>query len=491
MLFNSHEFIFLFLPLCLCGYFLISKLGARAAIGFLVLASLGFYAWWKAEYLILIIISILFNFAWARCIDAVNLHHPKWAKFTLGVGVALNLAALGYYKYTNFLVDQFNQLANTDYFIAKIALPLAISFFTFQQIAYLVDTYRKEINEHSFLRYCLFVTFFPQLIAGPIVHHKEMLPQFERSETFTPHSINFALGLTLFSIGVFKKVVFADNAAVFATPIFGAADAGNSITFAEAWLGTSAYTLQLYFDFSGYTDMALGLAMLFGIRLPDNFNSPYKSLSIVDFWRRWHITLSRFLRDYLYIALGGNRKGKSRRYVNLMTTMVLGGIWHGAGWNFMIWGFLHGSYLVVNHWWSATRARVISAPVNRLENIAYWMITMLAVMVAWVFFRAQTTEGALHILSTMTQVDVSHLMQSNLINNKRAIAVCGALFLVAVFCPNSGQIMRFVERYLTLPSVPLNKGLWLTYSPAILSAVGFVISIGLIGQLSEFLYFNF
>ena len=488
MLFNSHEFIFLFLPLCLFGYFLISKLGARAAISFLVLASLGFYAWWKAEYLVLIVISILFNFSWARCIDFVNQHKPKWGKFTLGVGVACNLVALGYYKYTNFLVDQFNWLVNTDYFVAKIALPLAISFFTFQQIAYLVDTYRKEINEHSFIRYLLFVTFFPQLIAVPIVHHKEMLPQFERNETFTPRAINFALGLTLFSIGVFKKVVFADNAAVFATPIFNAADAGNSITFIEAWLGTAAYTLQLYFDFSGYTDMALGLAMLFGIRLPDNFNSPYKSLSIVDFWRRWHITLSRFLRDYLYIALGGNRKGKNRRYINLMTTMVLGGIWHGAGWNFMIWGFLHGSYLVINHWWSATRARIISAPISKFENTAYWALTMLAVMIAWVFFRAQTTEGALHMLNTMAHFDISQLLQSDLINNKRAIAICGALFLVAVFCPNSGQIMRFVEQRITQSNTGFQ---WATYATAALSSVGFVISVGLIGQLSEFLYFNF
>lgn len=488
MLFNSHEFIFLFLPLCLCGYFLISKLGARAAISFLVLASLGFYAWWKAEYLVLIIISIVFNFAWARCIEAVNQRHQQWAKFTLGIGVALNLLALGYYKYTNFLVDQLNWLANTDYFIAKIALPLAISFFTFQQIAYLVDTYRKEINEHSFLRYCLFVTFFPQLIAGPIVHHKEMLPQFERDKTFKPHAINFALGLTLFSIGVFKKVVFADNAAVFATPVFNAADAGASVTFVEAWLGTSAYTLQLYFDFSGYTDMALGLAMLFGIRLPDNFNSPYQSLSIVDFWRRWHITLSRFLRDYLYIALGGNRKGKSRRYVNLMATMVLGGIWHGAGWNFMIWGFLHGSYLIINHWWTATRGRLLTASVGKLETAAYWSLTMLAVMVSWVFFRAETTEGALHMLSTMVQLDVSNPMQSALINSKRAIAICAALFLIAIVCPNSGQIMRYVEQRLSQPAA---NSQWLTFAPAIASGVGFIISVGLIGQLSEFLYFNF
>lgn len=488
MLFNSHEFIFLFLPLCLCGYFLISKLGARAAISFLVLASLGFYAWWKAEYLVLIIISILFNFGWARCIDMVNQQHQKWAKWTLGIGVALNLIALGYYKYTNFLVEQFNWLANTDYFVAKIALPLAISFFTFQQIAYLVDTYRKEINEHSFLRYCLFVTFFPQLIAGPIVHHKEMLPQFERNETFKPHALNFALGLTLFSIGIFKKVVFADNAAVFATPVFNAADAGSSVTFIEAWLGTSAYTLQLYFDFSGYTDMALGLAMLFGIRLPDNFNSPYKSHSIVDFWRRWHITLSRFLRDYLYIALGGNRKGKSRRYVNLMATMVLGGIWHGAGWNFMIWGFLHGSYLVVNHWWTATRARFFASPIGKIENAAYWSLTMLAVMVAWVFFRAETTEGAFNIFNAMAAVDLNEPFKGTLFYTKKAFVICFLLLIIAIFCPNSGQLTRYVEKRLTQPSVDKP---WLIFGPAVVSAVGFVISVGLIGQLSEFLYFNF
>ena len=351
-----------------------------------------------------------------------------------------------------------------------------------------MDTYRKQISEHSFLRYCLFVTFFPQLIAGPIVHHKEMLPQFERNETFKPHSLNFALGLTLFSIGIFKKVVFADNAAVFASPVFNAADAGDTVTFVEAWIGTSAYTLQLYFDFSGYTDMALGLAMLFGIRLPDNFNSPYKSLSIVDFWRRWHITLSRFLRDYLYIALGGNRKGRSRRYVNLMATMVLGGIWHGAGWNFMIWGFLHGSYLVINHWWTATRAQISALPISKIEMAAYWGITMLAVMVSWVFFRAQTTDGALNMLTTMLQVDLANPLQSALINSKRAIAICGALALVAIICPNSGQVMHYVENRLT----QTNDGLqWATFLPATISSVGFIIAVGLIGQLSEFLYFNF
>ncbi len=315
-----------------------------------------------------------------------------------------------------------------------------------------------------------------------------MLPQFEHNETFKPHSLNFALGLTLFSIGIFKKVVFADNAAVFATPVFNAADAGSSVTFIEAWLGTSAYTLQLYFDFSGYTDMALGLAMLFGIRLPDNFDSPYKSVSIVEFWRRWHITLSRFLRDYLYIALGGNRKGKTRRYTNLMATMVLGGIWHGAGWNFMMWGFLHGSYLVINHWWSATRRRLLTASVGKLETAAYWALTMLAVMVSWVFFRAETTEGALHMLNTMVHIDLSSPLQSSLINSKRAIAVCGALFIVAIFCPNSGQVIRFVESRLTQPKVGFQ---WVTYIPAAISSVGFIVSVGLIGQLSEFLYFNF
>ena len=310
-----------------------------------------------------------------------------------------NLALIGYFKYAGFFVSTVAALSGAEWRIEAIVLPLAISFFTFQQIAFLVDAYRHESSERNFLSYCLFVTFFPQLIAGPIVHHKQMLPQFARPGTFSfqPHLVS--LGLTVFVLGLFKKVVLADSVAVYGTPVFAAADAGNTLTFFEAWGGALAYTFQLYFDFSGYSDMAIGLALIFGIRLPINFESPYKALSITDFWRRWHITLSTFLRDYLYIALGGNRRGPVRRYINLALTMLLGGLWHGAGWTFVVWGGLHGVYLVVNHAWH----RVVNPDwvTSRLYRLAAWSITFLCVVIGWVFFRSESFSGAVAMLQAM------------------------------------------------------------------------------------------
>ncbi len=327
----------------------------------------------------------------------------KTRKMLLVLGVTVNLGLLGYFKYTNFFVDQINRTMGYNFNVENILLPLAISFFTFQQIAYLVDAYRHETKEYNFLHYCLFVTFFPQLIAGPIVHHKEMLPQFAKDAIYKFNYVHMAIGLTIFAIGLFKKIILADGVAVYATPVFNAAEAKAVLTFFEAWGGALAYTLQLYFDFSGYSDMAIGLAYMFGIKLPINFNSPYKATSIIDFWRRWHITLSRFLRDYLYIALGGNRKGNIRRYINLFLTMLLGGLWHGAGWTFVLWGMLHGSYLMINHAWRKIRSDVLkwSDNVSFLEITAARVLTMLAVIIGWVYFRADSVNGANHLMLTM------------------------------------------------------------------------------------------
>lgn len=490
MLFNSYEFIFFFLPLCLALFFIVGRHNSKWAISLLVVASLGFYGWWKASYLVLIIGSMIGNFTIGRLIETALQQCLRRAKWVLVFGVTANLSLLGYYKYFNFFLDQLTAVSGYDFQVGKIVLPLAISFFTFQQIAYLVDTYRKEIEEHSFLQYCLFVTFFPQLIAGPIVHHKEMLPQFAKAETFRFNSFHVSVGVTLFSIGLFKKVVLADGVAVYATPIFAAADSGHSLSGFEAWAGTLAYTLQLYFDFSGYSDMALGLARLFGIRLPENFNSPYKATSIVDFWRRWHMTLSRFLRDYLYIALGGNRKGAVRRYGNLMATMVLGGLWHGAGWNFIIWGFLHGTYLVVNHAWGGLRNKLTEAPVSRLEAAFYWLVTILSVMVAWVFFRAVSLDGAMLMLTAMADVSSWLQVQHSLVDAKMAVAWCFVLSVIAIVAPNSLQIMKFVEQELQ-QSEQQNKLRWTMPWVSVASGFAAVIAIGKIGQLSEFLYFNF
>jgi alginate O-acetyltransferase complex protein AlgI len=315
-------------------------------------------------------------------------------------GVALNLTSIGIFKYAGFFANSVAQLSVD---LSYIVLPLGISFFTFQQIAYLVDAYRGEVRGDGFVNYALFVAFFPQLIAGPIVHHSEVLPQFARRETYRPNLDNLSLGISIFVIGLAKKVVLADGIAVYSTPVFAAAQGGADPTLFEAWSGALAYTFQLYFDFSGYSDMAVGLGLMFNIRLPINFDSPYKAVNVVDFWRRWHITLSRFLRDYLYIPLGGSRRGPERRHVNLMLTMLLGGLWHGAGWTFVIWGGLHGVYLVINHLWHGVRRRLGHdlQQSTWLGRVTARTVTFLAVVVAWVFFRAESFDAAGRVLAGM------------------------------------------------------------------------------------------
>ncbi|NEQ35659.1 MAG: MBOAT family protein [Okeania sp. SIO3I5] len=400
MLFNSIEFMFAFLPLTLLVFYQIGRRGYQKwAIAWLVAASLFFYSWWNPSYLALLIFSILFNYYLGSALSG-KFQLPVSQKWQLAFGIIVNLALIGYFKYANFFVSTVNDLVGTNFNLHRIILPLAISFFTFQQIAYLVDAYRGETKEYNFLNYCLFVSFFPQLIAGPIVHHKDILPQFAQKSLYRFNYENLTVGLTIFSLGLFKKVALADTVAVYATPVFNAAATGGQIAFLEAWGGVLAYTMQLYFDFSGYSDMAIGAARMFGIKLPVNFNSPYKSVNIIDFWRRWHITLSHFLRDYLYIPLGGSRKGKVRRFFNLMITMLLGGLWHGAGWTFVFWGGLHGVYLIINHQWHSFR-RSLGHDLNKIHwwgRILGCWLTFMAVVVAWIFFRAENMEAAFNIL---------------------------------------------------------------------------------------------
>jgi len=403
MLFNSYEFLFFFLPLTLAGFFAIGHYSRPLAALWLFAASLFFYGWWNPAYVSLLVASILFNFAIGTAISQEHRRgSQRRSNWLLFAGVAGDLALLGYYKYANFFVSNADRLLGADWQVGTIILPLGISFFTFTQIAFLVDAHRGEVKESNFIHYGLFVTYFPHLIAGPVLHHKEMMPQFGEPRTYRLHWENLSVGLTVFVIGLFKKVVLADGVAPFATPVFHAAEQGATLTLLEAWCGALAYTLQLYFDFSGYSDMAIGLSRLFGIRLPLNFDSPYKATSIIDFWRRWHMTLSRFLRDYLYFALGGNRKGPALRHLNLMLTMLLGGLWHGAGWTFVIWGALHGFYLVLNHGWRQLRAMVAGVkPVGALERLAGSLLTFVAVVVGWVFFRAADTHAAGRILTAM------------------------------------------------------------------------------------------
>jgi len=415
-------------------------------------------------------------------IERIRIHK----KSLLFFGIIANVALLGYFKYTDFFIENVNLAFDVSVPLLHLALPLAISFFTFQQIAYLVDSYRGETKEYDFLNYALFVTFFPQLIAGPIVHHAEMMPQFASRWNLVKNYRNIATGLFIFSIGLFKKVVIADSFAVWATAGF---DNAPVLNFFEAWATSLSYTFQLYFDFSGYTDMAIGAALLFNIRLPINFNSPYKALDIQDFWRRWHITLSRFLRDYIYIPLGGNRKGAFRTYNNLLATFVIGGIWHGAGWTFVFWGFLHGMALVMHRFWKALGFT--------MPKIAAWFITFNFVNIAWVFFRAKEWDDAIKVLTGMSGLSgvvltqkhekyLSFLSSYDLITfGKITQSIGGGSDVLNSIILAFILILFFKNFNKKLSSNPLN------YKTALLSGVAFLGGFLSLSKVSEFLYFNF
>ncbi len=528
MLFNSYEFIFVFFPVVLGVFFVIGRRWPELAISWLVLSSLFFYGWWQPVYLILILFSMVFNFGVGKRISTARKSGaPAASRAWTFFGVTVNLCLLGYFKYAGFLVTNINFLAGTSIDIGDIFLPLAISFFTFQQIAYLIDTCKGLTEEYQFSHYSLFVTFFPQLIAGPIVHHGEMLPQFARPETFSPRLGNLTIGGSIFAIGLFKKTVLADGVAAYATPIFDAAADGQVMTLFQAWGGVLAYTMQLYFDFSGYSDMAIGGARLFGIRLPLNFHSPYKAANITEFWRRWHMTLSRFLRDYVYIPLGGNRAGRLRRYQNLLATMLIGGLWHGAGWNFVIWGGLHGLYLVVHQGWQRIRADFLPGGLlpARLGKFLAWLITFTAVVVGWVFFRATDLDSAIALLRGMAGLNGVSLPNGIAVRlgpvwdllaslGFRTYLTGGADFIftwlwigcllpIALIWPNTQQIMRNFEPALNehvctgqdevrLAGKRMDSIQW---RPALSWGIltGVIAGLGVLAltRISEFLYFQF
>jgi D-alanyl-lipoteichoic acid acyltransferase DltB (MBOAT superfamily) len=409
VLFNSTVFLFGFLPITLVGFFVVARrFGANPAKAWLASSSLFFYGWWNPIYLPLLIGSMAVNYGIGSYLQSARVR--EWIKEAVAVwpgqadsmkvrrhvliaGLVFNIGLLAYFKYTDFFIDTANEVAGTHLPLFHIVLPLGISFFTFQKIAYLVDSYQGKQGRPSFLDYSLFVGFFPQLIAGPIVHPTEVLPQFERKDIYRFRLTRFMAALSVFLLGLAKKVLLADTFGSYADIVFAGAAHGAQLTFFEAWVGALAYTLQLYFDFSGYSDMAIGLGRMFGIELPLNFNSPYKSRSISEFWRRWHMTLSRFLRDYVYIPLGGNRKGEARRNVNLMATMLLGGLWHGAAWTFVLWGGLHGAMLVVNHLWNRLRMPSL--------GLAGGLLVMLGVIAGWVLFRAASFDSAILVYQGM------------------------------------------------------------------------------------------
>jgi D-alanyl-lipoteichoic acid acyltransferase DltB (MBOAT superfamily) len=497
MLFSSYTFLFQFLPATALAFAAARLHSPRAGIMVLAGASLIFYGAWKPAYLVVLIASIGCNF-WL----GLQMEDPTRRRRFGTLGVILNLALLGYFKYTNFLFDSFTALTATPLPFVNVVLPLGISFFTFQQIAYLVDVMRGAKIERDLVSYTLFVAFFPHLIAGPLVHHAEMIPQFKRARSGRS-AVLAARGFSIFAAGLFKKVVIADNLAQFVTPVFAHLDAGGGVTTQWAWLATLAYTLQIYFDFSGYSDMAVGLALLFGIRLPVNFRSPYKATSIIEFWRRWHITLSRFLRDYLYIRLGGNRLGEQRRYVNLMVTMLLGGLWHGAAWNFVIWGGLHGLYLCINHLWHRWRGEAVTN--SPMTKLASWAVTFFAVVIAWVFFRAKTLGAAFQMLGSLFGLEagssaygspgILRVMDLPILVGEHALLLIGACAValalaIALALPNVPQLFRYRE-YRRAPE----RGTALRWRPnaawALLTALALAISLFGMWQRLEFLYFQF
>lgn len=496
MLFNSFSFLFIFLPLALAGYYLLLSRGRdNWAFAFLGGGSIVFYGLWDWHFVPLLLGSIVFNYAVGRALSI----HPEPGRrdgIILALGVATDLALLAYYKYAGFFVANANEWLHAALPVPEIVLPLGISFFTFTQIAYLVDAYRKEVLDFNFLRYLLFVTFFPHLIAGPVLHHAEVMPQF-RAYRGRNWAELFAVGFTLFFFGLFKKTVLADSLAEFASPVFAAVQAGQMVGFKAAWGGALAYTLQLYFDFSAYSDMAIGLALLFGVRFPANFNSPYQANSIIDFWRRWHMTLSRFLRDYLYIPLGGGRRGAWRRYRNLMATMFFGGLWHGAGWTFMAWGVLHGVYLTINHLWRDAWGRLVGKPVLPSWAAAFLgrALTFIAVVVAWVFFRADSLHSAWVILQGMA--GMAGTQGGDLFQGSSQVRWLLAGLLIVFAAPNALQVLgRFKPALETYPGeigrpgrgalcwAPTARWAWLTVAAATAGLLNLT-------RVSEFLYFQF
>ncbi len=397
MLFNSYAFLLAFLPVTLFGYFAFGRLGRTAGAAWLAACSLFFYAGWDYRYILLLMGSIVGNYvAGSRIARNAG---KRQGKQLLVIAVVANLILLAYYKYADFFLGNLALVLGTEVPVLGIVLPIGISFFTFTQIAFLADAYAGKVNEYRFVYYVLFVTYFPHLIAGPVLHHKEMMPQFDEERNYRPQLPDLAIGATIFSIGLAKKVLIADNLAGYASPVFAANAPSPDVLL--GWGAALAYSFQLYFDFSGYSDMAIGLSRLFGVKLPLNFESPYKASNISEFWRRWHMTLSRFLRDYLYIPLGGNRHGPLRRNLNLLTTMVLGGLWHGAGWGFVIWGALHGLSLVINHAWQGLRARAPVSLPNGLTRPMAVALTFFVVVVGWVYFRSPDLATAHRVLGGM------------------------------------------------------------------------------------------
>lgn len=475
MLFNSLQFLFLFLPIVfICYFFLIKSKFTFAARIWLILASLYFYGHWNLLYLPLLLGSTLFNYfsgVWLK-----RIQEQDKRKLILFFAIASNIGLLVYYKYLDFLIWNYNKIVQGNIEFLHLILPLGISFFTFTQISYLVDSYYRETKDNSFWNYMLFVTYFPHLLSGPILNHKDMMPQFERIGEKDIDYKNIAFGIFLMALGLFKKVVIADTIAIIANEGFNFSD---KLSLIEAWVTSLSYTLQLYFDFSGYTDMALGISLLFNIKLPINFNSPYKAVNIQDFWKRWHITLGWFLTNYIYIPLGGNRKGKIVTCLNLLIVFFISGIWHGAGWTFVLWGVLHGCAIVIHRIW-----RFQGITINKYVA---WFITFNFVNFAWVFFRAKSIDSALNIIKGMIGMNGINISLNSLKIMNFQGGGDGKIMLCFLICCCLLSFL-FKNSFELMGDFKPNNKYALYLSLLIFMSLIFVLSNN---QVSEFLYFNF
>ncbi len=489
MPFNSYPY-FIFLAAAVLGFRLLERNALTARRVFLLLASYAFYAWWRADFLLLLAGSTLVNFALGREIEQRRRRFADRRALLIG-GLVFNLGLIAAFKYSTLFFSTANELLGIGLAVPHWFLPLAISFFTFEQISYLVDADAGKTANYSLLDYALFVAYFPHLIAGPIVRHGDLIPQFRQMRG---ENDDLATGITLFTIGLAKKSLIADNLAPFADAIFGAAARGQALGVTDGWLGTLFFAFQIYFDFSAYSDMALGSSVMLGIRLPVNFHSPYKAASIIEFWRRWHISLSAFLRDYLYVPLGGNRHGRMRRYRNLLITMLLGGLWHGANWTFMLWGGLHGLYLSINHAFRRAMKGRAPAPGWRTPlHAASVALTFAATSLAWIVFRAPDLASARNVAGGLIGLGNSHVVSFSPL----AAVTLVLLFVIVWFMPNSMEMMWRHRPALPspYPDQPVEPAKRLSWAPTPLNAAAYglvcILAVLALSNLKPFIYFQF
>lgn len=474
MVFSSYIFLFVFLPLVLAGYYLLSLVkNSIYQRLFLIGASLFFYGYFNPSYLLIIVVSILVNYLLASCIRGGT---GRFQTVCFWLGVLFNVVLLGYFKYRDFFVENINALFHTSFLLKHIALPLGISFFTFQQLSFLVSIRRGEEQLERFDDYCIFVLFFPQLVAGPIVLYSEMIPQFKDPRRRYWNWDNIAKGVYIFVIGLFKKAVIADTLALFVDTGF----ASSTLSFCAAWATSLSYTFQVYFDFSGYSDMAVGLGKLFNIDIPFNFLSPYQSESIGVFWRRWHITLGRALQNYIYFPLGGSREGKLKTYRNLMITFLVSGLWHGAAWTFVLWGVLHGLFNALE--------RVFAKPIGKLPHWLRVGCTLLIVNALWVLFRADSFQAAGVVYRGMVDFANPGLLQVALLANDGFVgvpAVLNTAYVIALLAALLFVCLRAKNSRQMLESFTCRKGtLWA-------AAILFCVALVHLSRESVFIYFNF